>query len=79
MDLAVEGGAAASDARRDVEAALAALPERTRELLRMLKIEGATVAETAARFAMSEGAVKVAAHRAMKKSGQTLWVWKTGR
>jgi RNA polymerase sigma-70 factor (ECF subfamily) len=66
VELAVEGGAAAADARRDVEAALAGLPERTRGLLRMLKIEGATVAEAAARYEMSEGAVKVATHRAMK-------------
>ena len=66
MEFAVEGGAAAAEARRDVDTALAALPERTRGLLRMLKIEGASVAETAARFEMSEGAVKVAAHRAMK-------------
>ena len=66
LEFAVEGGAAAADARRDVETALAGLPERTRGLLRMLKIEGASVAEAAARFEMSEGAVKVATHRAMK-------------
>jgi RNA polymerase sigma-70 factor (ECF subfamily) len=65
-DLAVESGAAAADARRDVERALAALPERARQLLAALKIEGASVAETAERFGMSEGAVKVASHRAMK-------------
>jgi RNA polymerase sigma-70 factor (ECF subfamily) len=65
-ELAVEGGAAAADARRDVEAALAGLPERARALLRSLKIDGASVAEAAALFGMSEGAVKVASHRAMK-------------
>jgi RNA polymerase sigma-70 factor (ECF subfamily) len=70
LEISVEGGAEASDARRDVEVALASLPERSRGLLRMLKIEGATVAETAARFDMSEGAVKVAAHRAMKSLAQ---------
>jgi RNA polymerase sigma factor (sigma-70 family) len=69
-ELAIEGGAAAAEARRDVETALAALPERSRGLLRMLKMEGATVAEAAARFDMSEGAVKVAAHRAMKSLAQ---------
>ncbi|MBV8681754.1 MAG: sigma-70 family RNA polymerase sigma factor [Caulobacteraceae bacterium] len=66
FEVAVEGGAAAADARRDVETALAALPERTRGLLKMLKIEGASVAEAAERFEMSEGAVKVATHRALK-------------
>jgi RNA polymerase sigma-70 factor (ECF subfamily) len=64
--LSVESGAEAADARRDVETALSQLPERARRLLVALKIEGASVAETAARFAMSESAVKVASHRAMK-------------
>jgi RNA polymerase sigma-70 factor (ECF subfamily) len=64
--LSVESGAAAADARRDVEAALSQLPERARRLLTALKIEGASVAEVAARLGMSEGAVKVASHRAMK-------------
>jgi RNA polymerase sigma-70 factor (ECF subfamily) len=65
-DLAVEGGAAAADARRDVERALSALPERARRLLTALKIDGDSVAEAASRFGMTEGAVKVASHRAMK-------------
>jgi RNA polymerase sigma-70 factor, ECF subfamily len=65
-ELAVESGAMAADARRDVETALAGLPERAQRLLRMLKIEGASVAEAAVRLDMSEGAVKVATHRAMK-------------
>jgi RNA polymerase sigma-70 factor (ECF subfamily) len=69
-ELAIEGGAAAAEARRDVEAALGGLSERSRGLLQMLKIEGATVAETAKRFDMSEGAVKVAVHRAMKSLAQ---------
>jgi RNA polymerase sigma-70 factor (ECF subfamily) len=66
QELAVEGGAAAADARRDVEAALAQLSDRARRILLALKIEGASVAETAVRFGMSETAVKVASHRAMK-------------
>jgi RNA polymerase sigma-70 factor (ECF subfamily) len=65
-ELAVEGGAAAADARRDVEAALAQLSDRARRLLVALKLEGASVSETAIRFDMSETAVKVASHRAMK-------------
>jgi len=57
---------AAAEARRDVEKALASLPERTRALLRDLKIDELSVAETAARAGMSEGAVKVAAHRGLR-------------
>jgi RNA polymerase sigma-70 factor, ECF subfamily len=58
--------AAAAEARRDVEKALAGLPERTRALLRDLRLEGRSVAETALRAGMSEGAVKVAAHRGLR-------------
>lgn len=65
-ELRVADHSAASDARRDVERALASLPERTRALLRDLKIDELSVAETAARAGMSEGAVKVAAHRGLR-------------
>lgn len=58
--------AAAADARRDVEAALAGLPERTRRLLRDVKLEELSMAEAAQRAGISEGAAKVAAHRGMK-------------
>jgi RNA polymerase sigma-70 factor (ECF subfamily) len=57
---------AAADARRDVEKALAGLPERTRSLLRDLKIHELSVAEAAERAGMTEGAAKVAAHRGLK-------------
>jgi RNA polymerase sigma-70 factor (ECF subfamily) len=66
MELRVEDESAAVGARKDVETALASLPERTRLLLRSLKIEELSVAETAARSGMSEGAVKVAAHRGLR-------------
>jgi RNA polymerase sigma-70 factor (ECF subfamily) len=65
-ELSVQDHGAAADARRDVERALASLPERTRALLRDLKIDELSVAETAARAGMSEGAVKVAAHRGLR-------------
>jgi RNA polymerase sigma-70 factor (ECF subfamily) len=48
------------------ETALAHLPPRARALLRGLKIDGLTSEEAGLRFGMSPGAVKVAAHRAMK-------------
>lgn len=54
----------------DSEAVLKAiqdLPERQREIVRLLKIDGFTVKEAAAIMDMSETALKVAAHRAYKK------------
>ena len=65
-ELSVPDDSAAADARRDVERALATLPERTRILVRSLKIEELSVAETAERTGLSEGAVKVAMHRGLK-------------
>lgn len=53
-------------ARRDVERLLNALPEKRRELVRQVKIEGLSTAEAAARSGLSESAVKVGVHRAMK-------------
>lgn len=61
-----EEAAEASDAARDVEKLLAALPESRRRLVRHVKIEGLSTAETAARTGMSESAVKVGVHRALK-------------
>ncbi len=65
-ELRAPDGVAAVEARRDVETALAGLPERTRALLRDLKIHELSVAETATRAGMSEGAAKVAAHRGLR-------------
>ena len=65
-ELKVSDESAAADARRDVEKALATLPARTRALLKDLKLDELAVAETAARAGMSEGAVKVAAHRGLR-------------
>lgn len=61
-----EDASAAADARRDVDRALAGLPDRTRRLLEDLKLRELSVAEAAERAGMSEGAVKVAAHRGLK-------------
>ena len=53
-------------AKRDVERLLATLPEARRNLVRQVKIEGLSTAEAAARTGMSESAVKVGVHRALK-------------
>ncbi len=53
-------------ARRDVERLLAKLPPARRDLVRQVKIEGLSTAEAAARTGLSESAVKVGVHRALK-------------
>jgi RNA polymerase sigma-70 factor, ECF subfamily len=53
-------------ARRDVEKLLNTLPPARRELMRQVKIVGLSTAEAAQRTGMSESAVKVGVHRAMK-------------
>jgi RNA polymerase sigma-70 factor (ECF subfamily) len=56
-------------ARRDVEKLLARLPRARRELVRDVKIDGLSTAEAAARHGLSESAVKVGVHRALKALG----------
>ncbi|TFY97541.1 sigma-70 family RNA polymerase sigma factor [Ramlibacter rhizophilus] len=56
----------AAEARRDLATMLDGLGERQRRALVMTKIEGASVAETAAALGMSEVAVKVGVHRSLK-------------
>lgn len=56
----------AAEARRDLARMLEALPERQRRALVMVKLAGASVAETAHETGMSEAAVKVSVHRGLK-------------
>jgi RNA polymerase sigma factor (sigma-70 family) len=56
----------ATTARLDVETALGTLPERPAQLIRQVKIEGASVAEAASRLGMTETAAKVSIHRGLK-------------
>lgn len=53
---------AAIDSRR----LLAGLPERQRRIVEEISIEGRRAAEVAGRLGMSEGAVRVALHRALR-------------
>jgi RNA polymerase sigma-70 factor (ECF subfamily) len=50
----------------DSQRLLAGLPERQRRIVEEISIEGRRAAEVAARMSMSEGAVRVALHRALK-------------
>lgn len=49
----------------EVSAHLAKLPQRQREVLQSIAVESATIRETAAKLAMTEGAVRVALHRGL--------------
>lgn len=62
---AVDDSAHAAD-RRDVDRVLSEVPDRTADLIRQTRIEGASVAEAAARHGMSETAAKVSIHRGLK-------------
>jgi RNA polymerase sigma-70 factor (ECF subfamily) len=56
----------AAEARRDLEQMLQTLPERQRRALVMVKLAGASVAETAQATGLSEASVKVGVHRSLK-------------
>jgi RNA polymerase sigma-70 factor (ECF subfamily) len=49
----------------EVAAQLKSLPERQREVLQSIAVEGTSIKDTAAKFSMSEGAVRVALHRGL--------------
>ena len=51
----------------EVERLLGALPARQQEVVRAMTVEGGTVREVAARFGMSEVAVRVALHRGLSR------------
>ena len=61
---------------RNVEAALAQLPDRQRKAVVMARLEGHSVAETAAACGMTESAVKVTVQRATQK--MKLWLARHG-
>lgn len=58
----------------DVSRSLATLPERQRDVVQSIAVDGDSISQTAARFKMSEGAVRVALHRGLaalaKRHGQ---------
>ena len=56
----------AHEAHRDVHLLLAKLPDRHRLPLLHTKLEGLSVAETAALTGMSESAIKIGVHRGLK-------------
>lgn len=71
-ELISEQNQEAAIASRDVERLLARLPKRSRDLVRSVKVEGLSTQEAAARSGMSESAVKVAVHRALRSLSSLL-------
>ena len=71
-DLWVTGDLAAAEARYDLATLLQQLPDRQRLPIHYVKIEGASVADTAVRMGMSESAVKVGIHRGLKALAATI-------
>lgn len=66
LEIFAQSDAEAAEARRDLAVILQSLPERQRRALVMIKVEGASVAETALATGMSEASVKVGVHRSLK-------------
>jgi len=56
----------ASDAKRDVMRLLDMLPQKQRDAIRLVKLEGVSVRDAAAQTGLSESDVKVSAHRGLK-------------
>ena len=57
--------AAETVSANEISTLLETLPQRQREVLQSIAVESASIKDTAAKFAMSEGAVRVALHRAL--------------
>jgi RNA polymerase sigma-70 factor (ECF subfamily) len=62
----------AVDARIDVDRLLQRLPQKTRRLVQDVKIRGLSTAEAAQKNSISESAVKVGVHRAIKSLGSEI-------
>jgi len=66
LEVFASSDADAAEARRDLERLIQSLPHRHRRAFVMIKLEGASVAETALATGMSEALVKVGVHRSLK-------------
>ena len=66
QDLLTVDDHAATEGTHDIAKLLASLPRKTREAIQAVKLEGNSVAETAARYGMSESNVKISIHRGLK-------------
>ncbi len=78
-DLFGHDEAAEAVARRDVNKLLEKLPPAKRRLVKDIKLDGVSVAEAAKRTGLSESAVKVTVHRAIKSLAEGLGKGQEGR
>ncbi len=65
-DLFADDDATAVDSRLDLHKLMARLAPKTRRAIEMVKLDGLSVSEAAARSGMSESAVKVSVHRGLR-------------
>ncbi|WP_050625617.1 sigma-70 family RNA polymerase sigma factor [Bradyrhizobium viridifuturi] len=65
-DLMAADDHASAEGTHDMTKLLDRLPKRTRQAIEAVKLEGNSVAETAARYGMSESNVKISIHRGLK-------------
>lgn len=65
-ELFTAAGDEATDAKRDVMRLLDMLPQKQRDAIRLVKLEGVSVRDAAERTGLSESDVKVSAHRGLK-------------
>lgn len=64
--LATEPEDEASDAKRDVTRLLERLPQKQRDAIQLVKLDGISVRDAAEKLGISESDVKVSAHRGLK-------------
>ena len=66
-DLVAPEASDVSIAQMDLDRLLDTIPAKTRDLVRAVKIEGRSISEASAASGLSEAAVKVSIHRALKR------------
>ncbi|KPF70617.1 hypothetical protein IP84_01540 [beta proteobacterium AAP99] len=66
-DVASADDGSAAQARRDLRKLLAQLPEAQRRAIELLKLDGLTAPEAAREAGVTESAIKVQAHRGLKR------------
>jgi RNA polymerase sigma-70 factor (ECF subfamily) len=68
-ELSTDGGVEDYFARMDLERVLGSLPPKVANLIRDVRITGLSTREAAAKYGLSESAVKVTVHRGLKTLG----------
>ena len=65
-DLVAQEDHDSTESSHDLGKLLGQLPEKTRQMIECVKLEGLSVAETASRYGLSESNVKVSVHRGLR-------------